>query len=124
MPLGIFLVLFLFLFLLICLESASLTLYPNSSFINYGGSSSYIGKQSDFGENSTIEMEVNMNEKTLHFFINRTKLPYVVHNITSPSLSFGISAGYRTKLTVELLSLIKLNKPSANNQNCTKFQWN
>jgi hypothetical protein len=67
-------------------------------------------------------MEVNMNEKTLHFFINRTQLPYVVNNITSPSLSFGIS-GCITKSTVELLSLIKLNKPSANNQNCEKFQW-
>jgi hypothetical protein len=66
-------------------------------------------------------MEVNTNEKTLHFFINRTQLPYVVHNITSPSLSFGITGSW-TKSTVQLLSLIKLNKPSANNQNCTKFQ--
>jgi hypothetical protein len=89
----------------------------------YGGfRSSDIGKLSNFGENSTIEMEVNMNEKTLYFFINKAQLPYVVHNITSPSLSFGIS-GDNTKLTVELLSLIKLNKPSANNQNCTKFDW-
>jgi hypothetical protein len=45
-----------------------------------------------------------------------------VDNITSLSLSFGIS-GYLTKSTVELFSLIKLNKPSANNQICTKFQW-
>jgi hypothetical protein len=67
-------------------------------------------------------MEVNMNEKTLHFFINKTQLPCVVDNITSPSLSFFIT-GKNTKLTVELLSLIKLNKPSTNNQNCTKFQW-
>jgi hypothetical protein len=96
---------------------------PRCSYIYYGGSySSDFGKQSNFGENSTIEMEVNMNEKTLHFFINKTQLPYVVHSITSLFLSFGIS-GYDTKLTVEFLSLIKLNKPSANNQNCTKFQW-
>jgi hypothetical protein len=94
---------------------------PYASSIYCDGCSSYIAKPSNFGENSTIEMEVDMNEKTLHFFINNIQLPYVVENITSPSLSFGIS-GYGTNLTVELVSLIKLSNPSANNKNCTKFK--
>jgi hypothetical protein len=121
--LGVFLVLFLFFILFIYLESASLKICSYGSYIYYSGFySSSFGKQSNFGESSTIEMEVNMNEETLHFFINKTQLPCVVHNITSPSISFGISGIY-TELTVELLSLIKLNKPSSNIQNCTKFDW-
>jgi hypothetical protein len=64
-----------------------------------------------------------MINKTLHFFLNKKQLPYVIYNITSSPLCFGIS-GYNTKSTIEIISLLKLNEPTINNNiECTKFSW-
>jgi hypothetical protein len=118
-----FVFLFIFFFSFIYLESASFYLYSGGSCICYGGSnSSDLGKPDSFGENSVIELELNMMNKTLHFFLNKKQLPYVIENITSSPLCFGISSCY--KINIEIISLLKLNEPTTdNNITCSKFEW-
>jgi hypothetical protein len=103
-------------------ESASFVICPSGSYINYGGSSSgNLGEESDFGENSIIDLELNMNNKSLYFFVNNKLLPYIVDNISSSSLYFGIT-GYYTISTVEVISFLKLRKPSFSLENTDSFK--
>jgi hypothetical protein len=114
---------FIFLYLsLFYSESASFHISPIGSCIYCGGWSSYdLGKQKDFGENSIIELELNMNNKSLYFFYNNKLLPYVIDIISSSSLYFGIN-GYNTISTVEVISFLKLKKPSFSIDNTNSFK--
>jgi hypothetical protein len=71
-------------------------------------------EQFPFIENSVVELELNMNEKTLYFFLNNKQIPYFICNVSSSPLSFGIS-GCWTNSNIEIISLLKLHKPTINN---------
>jgi hypothetical protein len=47
-----------------------------------------------FGDNSIVDVEVNMNKKTIHYFINNNLCPYYHSDISSSPLLFGINAIY------------------------------
>jgi hypothetical protein len=121
-----FFILLLLLLSLLYSGSACFSIYPNFSSIYYGDAfSACLENQYDFGENSIIELELNMNFKSLNFFYNNKLLSYVVDNISSSSLYFFIS-GYCTNSTVEVISFLKLRKPSFSMDNTNsfkKFRW-
>jgi hypothetical protein len=76
-----------------------------------------------FVENSIVELELNMNEKTLYFFLNNKQIPYFIYNTYSSPLSFGISGEY-TNSNIEIISLLKLHKPTTNNNvRSVKLEW-
>jgi hypothetical protein len=80
-------------------------------------------EQFPFAENSVVELELNMNEKTLYFFLNNKQIPYFIYNILSSPLSFAISGQY-TKSSIEIISLLKLHKPTINyNIPSEKYEW-
>jgi hypothetical protein len=102
-------------------ESASLYIHPSGSYIYYGGSGSSLGKQESFGENSTIELELNTKTKTLHFFVNKIQVPHHINNINTTPLLFGIS-GYNSSSSVEgLFFLIMIYFPIKNNNPFLSF---
>jgi hypothetical protein len=80
-------------------------------------------EQFPFVKNSVVELELNMNEKTLYFFLNNKQIPYFIYNISSSPLSFGIS-GLNTNSSIEIISLLKLHKPTINNNiPSEKIEW-
>jgi hypothetical protein len=80
-------------------------------------------EQFHFVENCVVELELNVNEKTLYFFLNNKQIPYFIYNISSSPLSFGIS-GYKTNSSIEIISFLKLHKPTINNNiPSQKFEW-
>jgi hypothetical protein len=80
-------------------------------------------EQFPFFENSVVELELNINEKTLYFFLNNKQIPYFIYNISSSPLSFGIT-GRWTNSSIEIISLLKLHKPTINNNiSFKKIEW-
>jgi hypothetical protein len=59
-----------------------------------------------------IDVEVDMNNKTIYFFLSSKQFHSYVNNIPSSCLLFGISANYSTSI-VEVISVRKLKKSSA-----------
>jgi hypothetical protein len=96
--------------------------------IYYSGyCSSSFGKQESFGERCTVELELNMKIKTLHFFINNKQIPHYINNINTTRLVFGIS-GYNSSSSIKIISLLKLHKKTINNNNInninsTTYRW-
>jgi hypothetical protein len=65
---------------------------------------------------------LNTQTKTLHFFLNDTKLSHCITNIYTTPLSFGISA-YDTSSSVEIVSFLLLKRASVdNNIKCVEYQ--
>jgi hypothetical protein len=106
-------------------ESASLRIWNDNSRILYGGSSStWLGYQSSFQPYSTISLELNIQTKTLHFFVDDTQLSHCITNIYTTPLSFGISTYCTGYSSIEIISFLLLRKASVdNNIMCAEYEW-
>jgi hypothetical protein len=76
-----------------------------------------------FGDNSIVDVEVDMNKKTIHYFINNNLCPYYHSNISSSPLLFGIN-GFNSKGIIEVTSINKMKKSSINSSaKCKAIKW-
>jgi hypothetical protein len=64
------------------------------------------------GDNTVIEIEVDMKKKMIFYFINNKQCGYYVSDVSSSLLLFGIS-GIWSKAVLEVLSVKKMMKSSA-----------
>jgi hypothetical protein len=114
--------LFIFLFFL---ESASLWISHFNSRIYYGGTwSPPLGIQSSFLPHSAISLELNTQTKTLHFFVDDTRLSHCITNIYTTPLSFGITAWGTPSSSVEIISFLLLRKASVDiSIKCSEYKW-
>jgi hypothetical protein len=75
------------------------------------------------GDNIIVDVEVDMNKKTIHYFINNNLCPYYQSDISSSPLLFGIS-GYDSKGIIEIISLKKMKRSSVNpSTKCEGMKW-
>jgi hypothetical protein len=76
-----------------------------------------------FGDNSIVDVEVDMNKKTIHYFINNNLCPYYHSDISSSPLVFGIS-GYNSKGIIEIICVKKTRRSSINPYfKCKGMKW-
>jgi hypothetical protein len=113
-------------------ELLTSTLYLDgdcSAQIGSGGNySDFFNGNNEFEliNNSTIDIEVNCEKKTIYYFINKKQCPYYISDISSSSfpLLFGFSA-YRSPI-IEIISLFKI-LPSFSYVNppveCKPLKW-
>jgi hypothetical protein len=122
---GFFLFAFLSILILI-LDSSALRIY-NLDDIDIGSGDVWSSdfnsnNEYEFGDNSIVDMEVDMNKKTIHYFINNNLCPYYHFDISS-SLLFGIS-GYNSKGIIEIISVKKMRRTSVNPcSKCEGMKW-
>jgi hypothetical protein len=108
--------LFVFLSILISfLDSSALRIWKVDDIdIGSGGVWSPIfntNNENKFGDNSIVDVEVDMKKKTIHYFINNNLCPYYHLDISSSPLLFGIS-GVNSKGIIEIISIKKTKKSS------------
>jgi hypothetical protein len=117
-----------FLFIIhFCLDSSCLHLIEFDWARIYCGSfSENFNKNNEFKvENNTIiDVEVNMKNRTIYYFINNKQCPFYVNNISSSCLLFGISAYYSSSI-IEIISIKKHQKSSFDSSaKCEAIEWN
>jgi hypothetical protein len=78
----------------------------------------------DVKNNGVISIEVDMKEKTIHYFLNYSLCPYYHSGINSYiSVVFGI-CGIFADAVVELISVCKLKKPTVDKSlECVEKKW-
>jgi hypothetical protein len=64
-----------------------------------------------------------MEKKVIFYFINKKQCPYYISDVCSSPLLFGIS-GYNSSTILEVLSIKKMMKSSANTfVRCEAMKW-
>jgi hypothetical protein len=82
-----------------------------------------IKKEYDLGDNTEVEIEVDMEKKGIFYFINKMQCPYYICGVSSSSLLFGISADY-SNAVLKVLSVKKMEKSSAHpSLKCDGIKW-
>jgi hypothetical protein len=98
----------------------------NSARIGYYGSWSFPFNSKNelkIGDNSEIEIEINMNKKTIYYFVNKEQCPYYIYGVSSFGVVFGIS-GFNSNGIVDIISVNKLINSSVDNfVECEKIKW-
>jgi hypothetical protein len=123
---GFFLFVFLS-FLILFLGSSALRVYKIDD-IDIGScgelSSSFnTNNEYKFGDNSIVDVEVNTNKNTIHYFINNNLCPYYHFDISSSPLLFGIS-GYDSNGIIEIICVKKTRKSSVDSSaQCKGMKW-
>jgi hypothetical protein len=80
-------------------------------------------KEYNVGDNTEVEVEVNMEKKVIFYFINKKQCPYYISDISSSPLLFGISA-YNSNCILEVLSIKKIVKSSSDSSvPCEVIKW-
>jgi hypothetical protein len=75
------------------------------------------------GNNSLVEVEIDINKKIVLFYINGMQCPYYVDDVVSSPLLFGVS-GRDTQSIVEILLVQKLSNSSIiSSLNNNKIKW-
>jgi hypothetical protein len=75
------------------------------------------------GDNTVIEVEVDMEKKVIFYFINKKQCPYYISDVSSFPLLFGISAGL-SNCILEVLSIKKIVKSSSDpSVRCEAMKW-
>jgi hypothetical protein len=83
-----------------------------------------MNKEFEIGDNTIIDVEVDMNNKLLYYFIGNKQCPFYVNNISSSNLLFGISA-VKSSSVIEVISIKKVNKSSVDpSVKCKPLEWN
>jgi hypothetical protein len=76
-----------------------------------------------FGDKSIVDVEVDMNKKTICYFINNNLCPYYHFDISSSPLLFGIT-GFNSKGNIKIISVKKIKNPSMNpSSKCEGMKW-
>jgi hypothetical protein len=98
-------------------ESSSLVL-PTDNVVciwSCNKCSETFNKNNEFGleDNSTVDVEVDCEKKTIYYFINKKQSPYYISDISSSSfpLLFGFSSDESP--IIEVLSIHKLNRSNS-----------
>jgi hypothetical protein len=75
------------------------------------------------GDNTVVEVEVDMEKKVIFYFINKKQCPYFFSDVSSSPLLFGISA-WASNAILEILSVKKMVKSSADlSLPCDAIKW-
>jgi hypothetical protein len=75
------------------------------------------------GNNSVVEIEVDMEKKVIYYFINNKQCPYYISDVSSSPLLFGISA-LNSNAILEVLSVKKMRKSSVDpSVPCKAMKW-
>jgi hypothetical protein len=115
------------LVLILFLDSSALRIYKIDDIdIDSGGKFSSVFNRNNeykFGDNSIVDVEVDMNKKTIHYFINNNLCPYYHFDISSSSLLFGINA-VNSKGIIEIICVKKMKRSSVNPcAKCEGMKW-
>jgi hypothetical protein len=108
-------------------DSSALQIHKdNDIYIDSAGnwSSSFNeNNEYNFGNNSIVDVEVDMNKKTIHYFINTKLCPYFHSYISSSPLVFGISAK-KSHAIIKVLCVKKMRKSFVNfSGKCKAMKW-
>jgi hypothetical protein len=77
----------------------------------------------DVGDNTVVEVEVDMEKKVIFYFINKKQCPYYISYVSSSPLLFGISAIW-SNCILEVLSIKKIVKSSSDpSVRCEAMKW-
>jgi hypothetical protein len=123
----VFSYLFFLSILIFFLDSSALDIY-NVTNIQIGSGSKWSSvfnrnNKYKFGDNSIVDVEVDMNKKTIHYFIKNNLCPYYHFDISSSPLLFGINAIYSDGI-IEIISLKKTKRSSVNpSTECKGMNW-
>jgi hypothetical protein len=75
------------------------------------------------GDNTVVEVEIDMEKKVIFYFINKKQCPYYICDISSSLLLFGIRA-YYSNCILEVLSIKKIVKSSSDpSVRCKAMKW-
>jgi hypothetical protein len=105
----IYLLSFIYIYIFV-LESASLWVSTGVAAICYEGNFCSLTSAVTSQKTSTISLEFNGAEKTLHFFVDGKQLPHRITNFDVTSPSFAISADKGAPFSVEVVSYVLLKK--------------
>jgi hypothetical protein len=98
----------------------------NNAYIRSGGYwSEYFNKNNEYnvGDNTVVEVEVDMEKKVIFYFINKKQCPYYICDVFSFPLLFGIRA-YNSNCILEVLSIKKIVKSSSDRSvPCETIKW-
>jgi hypothetical protein len=122
-----FFLIYIFISFYIFLDSSALNIWKVDCIdIGCGWKwSSEFNKNNEYkvGDNSIVDVEVNMNKKTIHYFINNNLCPYYHFDIFSSPLLFGISASYSNGI-IEIIFIKKTKRSSVNpSTKCKGMKW-
>jgi hypothetical protein len=109
------------------LDSSCLELWNSDLAYIYCGKShsANFNKKIEFivENNTIIDVEVNMNDKTIYYFINNKQCPFYVNNISSSCLLFNIGALDSSSI-LEVISVKKLVVSSVDSSvECEPREW-
>jgi hypothetical protein len=80
-------------------------------------------KEYNVGDNTVVEVEVDMEKKVIFYFINKKQCPYYICDVSSSPLLFGISAVHSNTI-LEILSVKKIVKSSTDpSVPCEAIKW-
>jgi hypothetical protein len=75
------------------------------------------------GDNTEVEVEIDMEKKVIFYFINKKQCPYYISDVSSSPLLFGISAYYSNAI-LEVFSVKKIVKSSSDPYvRCKAMKW-
>jgi hypothetical protein len=75
------------------------------------------------GDNTIVEVEVDMKKKMIFYFINNKQCPYYICDISSSPLLFGINALYSNSI-LEIVSVKKMMKSTIDySVSCEAMKW-
>jgi hypothetical protein len=75
------------------------------------------------GDNTVVEVEVDMEKKVIFYFINKKQCPYYISGVSSSPLLFGICAWFSNSI-LEVLSIKKIVKSSSDpSVPCEAMKW-
>jgi hypothetical protein len=75
------------------------------------------------GDNTVVEVEVDMEKKVIFYFINKKQCPYYICDVSSSPLLFGIRA-LESNCILEVLSIKKIVKSSSDlSVPCEAIKW-
>jgi hypothetical protein len=75
------------------------------------------------GDNTVVEVEVDMEKKVIFYFIKKKQCPYYISDVSSSPFLFGIRALYSNSI-LEILSINKIVKSSSDHSvPCKAMKW-
>jgi hypothetical protein len=96
-----------------------------AAIISGGKWTEYFNRNNEYnvGDNTVVEVEVDMEQKVIFYFINNKQCPYYISDVSCFPLLFGISA-YNSNCILEVLSIKKIVKSSSDpSVSCKAMKW-
>jgi hypothetical protein len=75
------------------------------------------------GDNTVVEVELDMKKKVIFYFINKKQCPYYISDVSASPLLFGIRARW-SNCILEVLSVKKIVRSSSDpSVPCEAIKW-